>query len=152
VTLLSWSYDDRARTQGVEIHVLNPTGELDPTREMHAGMYVNVTIRAMVPNAMTLPAEAVLDNVLDEGAKHYCFMAVDGKAVRLQVKVGVRGVVKDGDRFIPVVQVLQKQTKPEMAGEEAVWGEFTGTEQIVVSNPGALVDGQAVEVEKSPTK
>ena len=79
-------------------------------------------------------------------------MVVDGKAVRLQVKLGVRGIVKDGDRSISVVQVLQKQTKPAVSGQEAVWEGFTGTERIIVSNPGALVDGQAVEVEKSPTK
>ena len=40
VTLLSWSFDDRARTLSVELHIPNSEGELRP------GMYANVTIRA----------------------------------------------------------------------------------------------------------
>jgi HlyD family secretion protein len=136
VTLLSWSFDDRARTLSVEIHIANPTGELRP------GMYANVTILAEVSNALTLPAKAVLESILEAGAAHYCFMVVDGKAVRLPVQVGV-----STDK---VVQVLQKQAQPDKSGKEGIWEDFTGTELIVGSNPGSLIDGQPVMVEEAP--
>jgi HlyD family secretion protein len=133
VTLLSWSFDDRARTLSVEIHIPNLTGELRP------GMYANVTIRAEVPNALTLPVAAVVESVLDTEARHYCFTVVDNKAIRLPVQVGVTGE--------KVVQVLQKQVR---AGKTLTWEDLTGTESIVASNPASLIDGQAVTVESRP--
>jgi HlyD family secretion protein len=133
VTLLSWSFDDRARTLSVEIHIANSTGELRP------GMYANVTIRAEVPNALTLPAEAIVESVLDTEARQYCFTVVDGKAVRLPIHVGVAAE--------KVVQVLQKQVR---SGKTVTWEDLTGTESVVTSNPGSLIDGQAVVVEDRP--
>jgi HlyD family secretion protein len=125
VTLFSWSFDDRARTLSVEIHVPNATGELRP------GMYANVTIRAEVPNALTLPAEAVLESILDTGASHYCFTVVDSKAVRLPIRIGLVT-----EKF---VQILQKQQRGN-------WEDFTGKESIVATKPGSLVDGETVVV------
>jgi HlyD family secretion protein len=133
VTLLSWSFDDRARTLSVEIHIPNPRFELRP------GMYANVTIRSEVANALTLPNEAVLDSTLDSGSPHYCFMVVDGKAVRLPVQVGISTE--------KVVQVLQKQVRTESG--ESIWEDFTGNEAIV-STFRSLIDGQEVVVEQSP--
>jgi HlyD family secretion protein len=133
VTLLSWSFDDRARTLSVEIHIPNTDGELRP------GMYANVTIRSRVKNAITLPAEAVFDATLDSGAPHYCFMVRDGKAVRLQLQVGI-----STDK---VVQVLQKQV-PSGKSSEGIWENFSGNEAIV-STFQSLVDGQPVVVEQS---
>jgi hypothetical protein len=133
VTLLSWSFDDRARTLSVEIHIPNPEGELRP------GMYANVTIRSRVKNALTLPAEAVFDATLDSGAPHYCFMVRDGKAVRLPLHVGI-----STDK---VVQVLQKQAPSGKSGE-GIWEDFTGKEAIVATFQ-SLIDGQPVVVDQS---
>jgi HlyD family secretion protein len=133
VTLLSWSFDDRARTLSVEIHIPNSMGELRP------GMYANVTIRAHVDNALTLPAEAVLDATLDSGSPHYCFCVEEGKAVRLPIQVGVSTE--------KVVQVLQKQVASTKAGD-AIWEDFTGNEAIV-STFRSLIDGQSVVVDHS---
>jgi HlyD family secretion protein len=133
VTLLSWSFDDRARTLSVEIHIPNSTGEL------HAGMYANVTIRAEVPNALTLPSAAVVESIMDTDTKHYCFTVVDNKAVRLPIQIGVTAE--------KVVQVLQKQVR---AGKTLTWEDLSGTESIVASNPASLLDGQAVVVENRP--
>ena len=91
-------------------------------------------------NAITLPAEAVFDSTLDSGAPHYCFMVRDGKAVRLQLQVGI-----STDKL---VQVLQKQVPSGKSGE-GIWEDFTGNEPIV-STFRSLVDGQSVVVEQSP--
>jgi HlyD family secretion protein len=137
VTLVSWSFDDRARTLSVEIHIPNSARELRP------GMYANVTIRADIPNALTLPTEAVLDSTLDAGAAHYCFMVVDDKAVRLPVQVGI-----STDK---VVQILQKQSPPDKPGDEGIWQDFTGNESIVASFR-SLIDGQPVIIEEPQNK
>lgn len=127
VTLSSWSLDPQARTLLVEIHLGNT-----PKDELRPGMYVNTTIEANLSNVLALPAEAVLV----DGNQHYCFTVVDGKAVKLPVEVGVRTK--------RVVQVLRKQMKTTRPGEPGAWEEFTGAERVIVSNPGALLEGQAV--------
>jgi hypothetical protein len=57
-----------------------------------------------------------------------------GKAIKTLVEVGVRG--KEG------VQVLHKMASTD----QGKWQSFTGDEAVVISNPGALLDGQDVEV------
>ena len=66
------------------------------------------------------------------------FRVEDGKAVRTPVKLGAR----QG----PLVEVIKKQAKPARRGEPITWESFTGQEEIVVANPSALADGQAVGV------
>ena len=79
-----------------------------------------------------LPLPAVLTQ--DDEPAVVCVEA--GKAVRTPVRLGSR----QGDR----VEVLLKQTRPARRGEPAAWGRFTGAEEVVVSDPHALADGQAV--------
>jgi HlyD family secretion protein len=129
VTRYTWAFDDQARTLRAEIHIDNP-----PSLELRPGMYANVTIRANVPDVLTLPAAALLD----EGDKMYCFVVEDGKAVRTAVKLGVHTK--------QTVQVLKKQGKPGGNGEEAPWEDFSGKEEIVAHNPASLLDGQTVTV------
>jgi hypothetical protein len=45
-----------------------------------------------------------------------------------------------------LVEVMKIQTKPDKAGEESPWEDFSGEEIIVTSNPASLTDGQAVSV------
>jgi RND family efflux transporter MFP subunit len=126
VTRYSWSLDEKARTLRVEVHLQNPKGELRP------GMYAKVNIITKVPNALTLPPAAILSDILANKDQSYCFIVENGKAKKTLVELGVRG--EEG------IQVLRKQ----VPGEN--WDDFSGTEAVVVSNPGALLDGQSVQV------
>jgi len=129
VTRSSWSLDDHARTLWVEIHLANPKGELRPN------LYVYATIMAEVPNALSIPAEAVVD----EGDRQYYCAVENGKIVRT--------VLKTGYRTDNMVQILKKQLKPKRPGEDGQWVDFSGKEVIVARNPKALLDGQAVATE-----
>ena len=92
--------------------------------------YANVTIYAKLPNALTLPEPAILNDILEDGDRSYCFVVEDGKVHKIFLDVGARGV--EG------VQVLRKQ-RP--GGK---WEDFTGKEEIVVVNPQGLLEGQEV--------
>ncbi|HXG10409.1 MAG TPA: efflux RND transporter periplasmic adaptor subunit [Gemmataceae bacterium] len=133
VTRSSWSLDAKARTLRTEIDLPNPQGRLRP------GMYAYVTFLAESRSGFTLPVSAVVM----QADQPYCYLVENGKAVRTPVKVGVR--------HGQLVQVLKKQTKPPAkAGEPGVWEDFTGDEQVVLSNPGSLSDGQIVTVGGRP--
>jgi hypothetical protein len=43
--------------------------------------------------------------------------------------------------------VIKKQTHPAQRGEPTPWDAFTGSEEIVVSGPAGLMDGQAVRTQ-----
>jgi RND family efflux transporter MFP subunit len=124
----SWSLEPGQRTLRTEIDFPNPDGILRP------GMYVHALIDAQRPDAWTLPSAAIL--VRD--GQTFCYRVEDGKAVRTLLRVGGR----DG----ATVEVLKKQRRPEKPGEKARWEDLTGTEQVVVTRPGELSDGQAVSV------
>src|SRR5262249_17430516 len=123
VTRGSYSLDPQARTLRVEIHL-----RYTPKEELRPWMYATTITDTELCDALALPAEGVSD----EGKKHYGFRAVDGKGVRLPIKVGVHTK--------QVVQALRKQAKPAKPGEEGVWENFAGTEPIIASNPGSLID------------
>lgn len=127
VTRSSWSLDDKARTLRVEIDLPNPEGRLRP------GMYAYVSLASEFPNRLTLPASAVTT----QADQSYCFQVVDGKAVRLPVKLGLRGGT--------AVEVLSKQRQLSKTGEAAVWDNFTGEELIVQGSTAGLKDGQPVD-------
>jgi RND family efflux transporter MFP subunit len=125
VTRDSWSLDEKARTLRVEVFLDNPKKELRP------GMFANVVISATVPNALVLPTEAVMT----DGETTYCMEVQNGVARRVIVDAGVYG--NEG------VQVFRKRA----AAPKSQWRDFSGNEQIVTTNPGALLDGQRVEIE-----
>jgi RND family efflux transporter MFP subunit len=132
VTRSSWVLDAKARTLRTEIDLPNPEGKLRP------GMYAYVTFRADVPSQFTLPAAAVVT----QGDQSCCFCVENGKAIRIPVKVGAR----DGQ----LVQVLKKRNGPAKGSEPGVWEDFTGKEEVVLSSPGSLSDGQPVIVGQKP--
>jgi HlyD family secretion protein len=131
VTRSSESLDEHARTLRVEVHLKNPKGLLRP------GLYANVAILAKVPNAWTLPADAIMSDILANGNRSYCFVIENGKARKTFLQMGVR--CDDG------LQVLRKQR----AGSRS-WEDFTGTEAVAVTNNRALQDGQPVQVQATP--
>ena len=132
VTRSSYSLDDRARTLRVEVHLKNPDGIFRP------GMYANVSIMAKVPNAWTLPPDAIMSDILANGDRRYCFIVEGGKAHKVFLQVGAR--------FDEGVQVLRMQRPGHLD-----WQDFTGKEAVAVTNNQALQDGQPVQVEAAPT-
>jgi RND family efflux transporter MFP subunit len=128
ITRFSWSLDEHSRTLTAEIHLKNTKNELRP------GMYANVTISAILPDAMKLPPEAVLT----DGDISYCFRVENGKARKTILRLGVQTA-----DAVQVLQMLSEEPKPNLPIK---WETVTGKEQIVTSNPGSLVDGQNVEV------
>src|SRR5581483_7726005 len=101
---------------------------------LRPGMYVHALIETKRPNAWTVPSAAIL--VRD--GQTFCFRVVDGKAVRTPLRIGGRD---NG-----TVEVLKKQRRPEKPGEKARWEDLTGAEQVIVTRPGELTDGQVVRV------
>jgi RND family efflux transporter MFP subunit len=129
VTRTSWALDNRTRTLRAQIDLPNKDGVLRP------GMYASAILTVERPGGLTLPAGALIAQD-DQPA---VLRIEDGKAVRTPVKLGVR----QGAR----VEVIKKQTHPAQRGESTPWDTFTGAEEIVVSGPSALADGQAVRTQ-----
>ena len=129
VTRTSWALDNRTRTLRAQIDLPNKDGVLRP------GMYASAVIAVERPGGLTLPAAALIAQD-DQPA---VLRAENGKALRTPVKLGVR----QGAR----VEVLKKQTRVAQRGESTPWESFTGTEEVVVSGPSGLADGQAVRTQ-----
>src|SRR5262249_27229423 len=137
VARTSYALDRTTRTLVAEIDLPNPQDRLRP------GMYAFATINVEHPNALTLPASAVVtQGDILQGYHSFCFVVKDGKAIRTRVELGARNAES--------VEVLRKQVKPAKAGAEAAWENFTEKEVVVRSDLGSLSDGQEVTV--SPGK
>jgi RND family efflux transporter MFP subunit len=137
VVRTSYALDRTARTLLAEIDLSNPQDRLRP------GMYASANITVEHPNVLTLPVSAVVTqgDVL-QGYQTYCCLVEDGKVRRCLIEFGAR----DGQR----VEVVKKQAKSARSGEPGVWEDFTEADQVILNNPGALSDGQAVVVGTKP--
>ncbi len=124
VTRISWALEPANRTLRAEIELATPKEDIRP------GMYAYAAISVAHPETWTLPASAVFF----KGDEAYCCQAVEGKAVHIPLRVGLR----EGK----VVEVLQK--RPASSGSAAPWHDLTGSEEIIVSHAGALTDGQTL--------
>lgn len=120
VARVSWSLDPAARTLRAEIDLPNPENKLRP------GMYVSGRIALPQPEAWALPAGAVVT----QGDQWVCFEVRDGKAVRVNVRVG-RG---DGQ----IIELLKKQ-------DAGGWADFSGSETVIADKVSGLTDGQQVQ-------
>lgn len=123
VTRTARVLNGESRTLRVEIDLPNADGSFRP------GTYVTVRIAATKTDALTLPAAAIL--FADETA--YCFLVVDGKAVKTRVQVGH----SQGG----VIEVLDRRRAGVTSDP---WAPWTGTERVVSGKLGELADGQAV--------
>jgi multidrug efflux pump subunit AcrA (membrane-fusion protein) len=133
VVRTSYALDRTTRTLLAEVDLPNPEDRLRP------GMYAFAAITAEHPNALTLPASAVVtQGDITQGFQTFCFLVADGKVRRTVIEVGVR----DGQR----VEVLKKQVTRTTPGGGTGWESFTGEERVVQDNVSALHDGQAVTV------
>ena len=116
VTRTSWTLDAKNRTLRTEIDVPNPKSTLRP------GLYAYATVIVEEhTGALTVPSSAVIR----EGAKSYCILVVDGKAVRK-----------------PVTPGLEDSSRAE------ILSGLQGDEAVVKANAASLVDGQAVQIVK----
>jgi HlyD family secretion protein len=128
VTRASKSLHPQNRTLRTEIDLPNDDGKLLP------GMFVDATIIAEHKNVWALPATAVLT----QGEQSVCYCVENGKALRTPVQVGLRSS--------ELVEVIKKRLKPAKPGEEVPWEDFSGSEEIVQTDPGSLSEGQPVNV------
>jgi multidrug efflux pump subunit AcrA (membrane-fusion protein) len=125
VARFSWSLDGQTRTLRVQINLANGDGRLRP------GMYANARLSVEHAGVLAVPAAAVW--MQDD--QPVVLRIEDGVARRTPVKVGLR---QGG-----MVQVLKKQVRPPQPGEP-FWDDFRGDEDIVISNPAAVPDGQQI--------
>jgi len=128
VTRTSWALNPATRTLCTEVDLPNPGGRLPP------GLYIDVTITVEHRHVWTLPESAVVTKE-DE---IFCYRLESGKVMRTPLQLGLRG---NG-----LVEILKNQTKPSKSGEQRIWEDLTGEEEIIESNAAELKDGQTVEV------
>jgi RND family efflux transporter MFP subunit len=128
ITRNARSLDPQSRTLRTEIDLPNPQGKLLP------GMYVQTRIVVQHANVWTVPEAAILT----EGNQAICYRVENGKAVRTPLQIGLKGG--------GIVEILMQQTPAESAATEGRWTPITGEEQIVLSSPTPLTNGQAVRV------
>lgn len=118
----------------------NRTGNTIAEHMLQPNMYANVTIYARLPDAWTLPEDAIMNDILADGDRSYCFIVDEkGKVRKLFLEIGAR--CSDG------IQILRKQRL-----DRKVWEPLTGHETVVITNNKALQDGQDVEVKAPETK
>lgn len=126
VSRTSGALDPMSRTLRVEIDLKNDDRRLKP------GLYVYAKITAPMPEAWTLPANAVVK----QAEQMVVFLHRDGKAVRVPIQSGR----SDGK----VTEVFKK-LKPGTTNE---WEDWTGTEDVLSGSANTLADGQGVQVGK----
>ena len=129
VQRISWILDPANRTLRAEIEM--PAGDL-----VRPGMYASAVIRVEHPPTWTLPAGAVV--VKDEAA--FCYQVDNGTVRRTPIRIGARNGTH--------VEVLELETAATSSAGEPRWQAFSGAEQIVLSNPAVLKDGETVCVEQ----
>jgi RND family efflux transporter MFP subunit len=113
VTRTAWALDPNARTLHTEVDVANPDKELRP------GMYAEVSIELEESKSPCIvPATAV---VMQQN-QPWCFVVVDGKAVRKSVKVGIS------------------------SGTETEITSGLDGDELVIAKAASLTDGQVVEL------
>jgi multidrug efflux pump subunit AcrA (membrane-fusion protein) len=130
VARTSYALDRAAHTLLAEIDLDNPNDWLRPN------MYAYGSITLEQPNALTLPASAVvIQGDVTKGYESYCFLVEEGKLRRTLVQTGTRASGR--------VEVLKKQEKIDGTTH---WVDFSGEELIVQENVASLSDGQSVTV------
>ncbi len=133
VTGSSWSLNPTQRTLKTEIDLVNSEGILRP------GMYVHALIDIEHPNAWVIPSSAVL---VRDGVT-FCYQVRDGKTHRLLLRLGLN----DGKS----VEIAKIQVPPSVPGGRPTWIDPTGSEEIIVTKPGELIDNQPVQVGRTST-
>jgi HlyD family secretion protein len=127
VTRTSWALNSTSRTLMAQIDLPNLKGNFLP------GMYAYGSVFIERPNVRALPVSAVTRI----GNLTYCYLAIDGKAVRTPVQTGMRDS--------SWIEVTGKFVRSSASAEEA-WAPFDGAEAVVVGDLSEISDGLRVEV------
>jgi RND family efflux transporter MFP subunit len=128
VTRTSWALNSTSRTLMAQIDLPNPKGDFVP------GMYAYGSVLIERPDVRALPVSAITQI----GNQTYCYLAVDGKAVRTPVQTGV----SDGSW----VEVTGKLVRSAGSSEQN-WVAFDGTEAVIAGDLMEISDGVPVTVE-----
>jgi multidrug efflux pump subunit AcrA (membrane-fusion protein) len=128
VTRTSWALNSTSRTLMAQVELPNPQGKFLP------GMYAYGSVLIERPDVRALPVSATTQI----GNQTYCYLAVDGKAVRTPVQTGV----SDGTW----VEVTGRLVRAAGASEGA-WAAFDGSEAVIDGDLSEVSDGVAVQVE-----
>jgi len=126
VTRTSWALNSTSRTLMAQIELRNPKADFVP------GMYAYGSVLIERPEVRAVPVAAVTQI----GNQTYCYLVVDGKAVRTPVQTGV----SDGSW----VEVTGKLV-PSAGSSEAAWVAFDGTEAVITGNLSEISDGEPVK-------
>jgi RND family efflux transporter MFP subunit len=129
VTGSSWSLEGGQRTLRTEVDLDNPEELLRP------GMYAHSSVPIEHREMFSVPEAAV---VIRDG-QTFCLCAVNNKAVKTLIRTGV----KEGSN----IEVLKKLTPSSDPAQRSNWQDFTGQEQVIVTNPSDLTDGQPLQVQ-----
>jgi RND family efflux transporter MFP subunit len=128
VARTSYSLDRAAHTLLAEIDLPNPDDRLRPN------MYAYAVITLEQPDALTLPASAVVtQGDITKGYDSFFFVVEQGKLRRTLIQTGTRAANR--------IQVLKKL---ELIDGKTQWVDFSGEEIIVQDNYASLSDGQSV--------
>jgi len=128
VTRTSWALNPTSRTLQAQVELPNPKGKFLP------GMYAYGSVLIERPDVPALPVSAVTQI----GNQTYCYLAMDGRAVRTPVQTGV----SDGSW----VEVAGKLVRPS-GSSEGTWQPFDGTEDVIDGDLSEISDGVQVTVE-----
>jgi RND family efflux transporter MFP subunit len=133
VTRTSWALNPTSRTLQAQVELPNPQGKFLP------GMYAYGSVIIERPDVRALPVSAVTQI----GNQTYCYLAVDGKAVRTPVQTGV----SDGTWVEVTGRLVRSQ-----GSSEGTWVPFDGTEAVIEGNLSELSDGVPVQVNVEASK
>jgi multidrug efflux pump subunit AcrA (membrane-fusion protein) len=128
VTRTSWALNPTSRTLQAQVELPNPKGTFLP------GMYAYGSVLIERSHVRALPVAAVTQI----GNQTYCYLVMDGKAIRTPVQTGV----SDGS-WIEVAGKLVRSA----ASSEGTWEPFDGTEAVIEGNLIEISDGVPVTVE-----
>jgi HlyD family secretion protein len=128
VTRTSWALNSTSRTLMAQIDLPNPKGEFLP------GMYAYGSVLIERSDVRALPVSAITQI----GNQNYCYLVVDGKAVRTPVQIGV----SDGS-WVEVTGKLVRSS----GSSEGTWVAFDGAEAVVDADLSEISDGEPVKVD-----
>jgi len=128
VTRTSRALNPTSRTLQVQVELPNPNGKFLP------GMYAYGSVFIERSEVRALPVSAVTQI----GNQTYCYLVVDGKAVRTPVQTGV----SDGSW----VEVTGKKVRPA-GSSEGTWEPFNGSEAVIYGDLSEISNGDQVSVE-----
>jgi HlyD family secretion protein len=127
VTRTSWALNPTSRTLQAQVELPNPKGRFLP------GMYAYGSVFIERPDVRALPVSAVTQI----GNQTYCYLALDGKAVRTPVQTGV----SDGAWVEVTGKLVRSAGSPE-----GTWEAFDGTEVVIDGDLSGISDGVPVTV------